>query len=63
VTTLPSGFCTYPYELPSQEIADDGFKVFAFTSLLPKDDYTVHLAKMAFRETRYCPTRPGQPVL
>jgi len=29
------------------EITGDGYKVFSLTSLLPKTDFTVHLAKMS----------------
>jgi ARG/rhodanese/phosphatase superfamily protein len=53
---------TEPGVFRRTEITGDGFKVFALTSLLPKDDYTVHLAKMTLRETRYSPFRPAQPI-
>ena len=33
------------------EISGDGYKVFALTSLLPKHEYTVHLAKMAYSDS------------
>ena len=33
------------------EISGDGYKVFALTSLLPKYEYTVHLAKMAYSDS------------
>ena len=33
------------------EVTGAGYKVFALTSLLPKTDYTVHLAKMAYSDT------------
>jgi hypothetical protein len=37
------------------EITGDGYKVFALTSLLPKSEYTVHLAKMSYQDS----LRPG----
>jgi len=41
------------------EISGDGYKVFALTSLLPKHEYTVHLAKMAYSESN---RREGHPL-
>lgn len=41
------------------EISGDGYKVFALASLLPKYEYTVHLAKMAYRDSKW---RDAQPV-
>jgi ARG and Rhodanese-Phosphatase-superfamily-associated Protein domain len=40
------------------EITGDGFKVFTLNSLLPKEQYTVHLAKMSFQETMLRDVRP-----
>jgi hypothetical protein len=37
------------------EITGDGYKVFALTSLLPKAEYTVHIAKMSYNGDQ----RPG----
>src|SRR5271169_4416556 len=37
------------------EISGDGYKVFALTSLLPKYEYTVHMAKMSYKDSM----RPG----
>lgn len=37
------------------ETTGDGYKVFALTSLLPKYEYTVHLAKMSYKDS----LRPG----
>ena len=42
------------------EISGDGYKVFALTSLLPKTEYTVHLAKMSYSDTRPKPYPMGQ---
>jgi hypothetical protein len=39
---------TQPGVFRRSEITGDGYKVFALTSLLPKYEYTVHLAKMSF---------------
>ncbi len=33
------------------EISGDGYKVFALTSLLPKFEFTVHLAKMSYKDS------------
>lgn len=37
---------TYPGVFRRSEITGEGYKVFTLTSLLPKTDFTVHLAKM-----------------
>jgi hypothetical protein len=37
------------------EITGDGYKVFALASLLPNYEYTVHLAKMSYKDS----LRPG----
>lgn len=42
--TEPGLFCR-------TEITGDGYKVFALTSLLPKYEYTLHLAKMSYSES------------
>ncbi len=42
---------TEPGVFRRTEISGDGYKVFALTSLLPKYEYTVHLAKMAYADT------------
>jgi ARG and Rhodanese-Phosphatase-superfamily-associated Protein domain len=46
---------TEPGLFRSTEITGNGYKVFALTSLLPKYEYTVHLAKMSCTES----VRPG----
>ena len=32
------------------EISGNGYKVFTLTSLMPKDEYTVHMAKMSYKD-------------
>ena len=44
------------------EISGEGYKVFALTSLLPKYEYTVHLAKMSYADTMRPDVYPGQMV-
>ena len=41
---------TEPGVFRRTEITGDGYKVFALRSLMPKDDYTVHMAKMAYSD-------------
>lgn len=43
------------------EITGTNYKVFALTSLLPKAEYTVHLAKMYEPEVAWSPARPIIP--
>ncbi|HEY4930866.1 MAG TPA: DUF6569 family protein [Terriglobales bacterium] len=40
------------------EVSGDGYKVFALTSLLPKYEYTVHLAKMAYSDPAWREVHP-----
>ena len=42
---------TEPGVFRRTEITGDGYKVFALTSLMPKEDYTVHMAKMAYGDS------------
>jgi len=44
------------------EISGEGYKVFALTSLLPKYEYTVHLAKMSYADTMRPDVYPGRMV-
>jgi hypothetical protein len=44
------------------EITGDGYKVFVLTSLLPKYEYAVHLAKMSYTETQFPLVRPSPIV-
>jgi ARG/rhodanese/phosphatase superfamily protein len=39
---------TEPGVFRRTEISGDGYKVFALKSLMPKEDYTVHMAKMSY---------------
>ena len=41
---------TEPGVFRRTEITGDGYKVFALTSLMPKEGYTVHMAKMAYND-------------
>jgi hypothetical protein len=48
---------TDPGVFRGSEITGEGYKVFTITSLLPKTDFTVHLAKMTEESrTRVVPT-------
>jgi len=40
------------------EITGDGYKVFALKSLLPREEFTVHLAKMSYTEVSRIKVRP-----
>jgi hypothetical protein len=42
---------TEPGVFRRTEVTGDGYKVFMLDSLLPKDEYTVHVAKMSYTET------------
>ena len=42
------------------EISGDGYKVFALASLLPKYEYTVHLAKMSCKDSAWEGLHPVQ---
>ena len=42
---------TEPGVFRRTEITGDGYKVFALTSLLPRYEYTVHLAKMSYQDS------------
>jgi hypothetical protein len=44
------------------EITGDGYKVFTLNSLLPKEEYTVHLAKMSYKEGMFPDVRPFERV-
>jgi hypothetical protein len=44
------------------ETSGDGYKVFTLSSLLPKEEYTVHLAKMSYQQTASLNVRPLQRV-
>src|SRR5208283_4052318 len=46
---------TEPGVFRRTEITGDGYKVFALSSLLPRYEYTVHLAKMSYTDS----ARPG----
>jgi len=49
---------TEPGVFRRTEITGDGYKVFTLNSLWRKDDYTVHLAKMSFKEVMFPAVRP-----
>jgi len=55
---------TEPGVFRRTEISGDGYKVFALRSLMPKDDYTVHMAKMAYVDSPFSKVmpRPYVPV-
>jgi|SRR5580704_249594 hypothetical protein len=44
------------------EITGDGYKVFTLNSLLPKEEYTVHLAKMSYKQGMFPDVRPFERV-
>jgi len=44
------------------EISGDGYKVFSLTSLVPKHEYTVHLAKMACSDSDWRGVHPERMV-
>lgn len=44
------------------EISGDGYKVFALKSLLPKEEYTVHLAKMTLNEKVFPMPHPMERI-
>ena len=44
---------TEPGLFRRSEISGDGYKVFSLTSLLPKYEYTVHLAKMSCKDSAW----------
>jgi hypothetical protein len=49
---------TEPGVFRRTEITGAGYKVFTLSSLLPKDDYTVHVAKMAYNDSSYSEVVP-----
>src|SRR5208283_5007290 len=51
---------TEPGLFRRSEISGDGYKVFSLTSLLPKYEYTVHLAKTSCRDSAEFGLRPAQ---
>jgi hypothetical protein len=53
---------TEPGVFRRTEITGDGFKVFALNSLLPKEEYTVHLSKMSYKEVMFPDVRPLERV-
>jgi ARG and Rhodanese-Phosphatase-superfamily-associated Protein domain len=53
---------TEPGVFRRTEITGDGYKVFALRSLMPKEDYTVHMAKMAYQDGRYSKVVPLRRV-
>ena len=53
---------TEPGVFRRTEITGSGYKVFALKSLMPKDDYTVHMAKMTVDDSFYIKVTPRQPV-
>ncbi len=42
------------------ETTGDGYKVFALRSLMPKEDFTVHMAKMAYKDGSFSGVIPLQ---
>jgi len=50
---------TEPGVFRRTEITGDSYKVFTLSSLLPKDEYTVHLAKMSYNDN--VPQRRAKP--
>jgi hypothetical protein len=53
---------TEPGLFRCSEISGEGYKIFALTSLLPKYEYTVHLAKMAIRDSAWREVHPAPLV-
>jgi len=53
---------TEPGLFRRSEISGDGYKVFALTSLLPKYEYTVHLAKMSCKDSAWQDVYRGRLV-
>ncbi len=53
---------TEPGVFRRTEITGDGYKVFALNSLFPKEEYTVHLAKMSCQESLFPGVHPLQRV-
>ena len=53
---------TEPGVFRRTEITGDGYKVFALTSLMPKEGYTVHMAKMAYNDDPYSKVVPLRRV-
>ena len=53
---------TEPGVFRRTEVSGNDYKVFTLTSLLPKEEFTVHLAKMSYCETAYLNVRPLQRV-
>jgi len=51
---------TEPGVFRRTEISGDGYKVFTLSSLLPKAEYTVHMAKMSYEQTASRNVRPLQ---
>jgi len=49
---------TEPGVFRRTEISGDGYKVFTLSSLLPKAEYTVHMAKMSYEQTASRNVRP-----
>ncbi len=49
---------TEPGVFRRTETTGDGYKVFTLNSLLPKEEYTVHLAKMSYKEVRFPGMQP-----
>ena len=53
---------TEPGVFRRTEITGEGYKVFTLNSLLPKEEYTVHLAKMSYKEVMFPDVRPLERV-
>ena len=53
---------TEPGVFRRTEIIGEGYKVFTLNSLLPKEEYTVHLAKMSYKEVMFPDVRPLERV-
>ena len=53
---------TEPGVFRRTEITGDGYKVFTLNSLWRKEDYTVHLAKMSYKEVMFPDVRPLERV-
>jgi len=53
---------TEPGVFRRTEITGEGYKVFTLNSLLPKEEYTVHLAKMSYKEVMFPEVRPLERV-
>jgi hypothetical protein len=53
---------TEPGVFRRTEVSGNDYKVFTLTSLLPKEEFTVHMAKMSYQQTASLQVRPLQRV-